>query len=383
MRRREARPEKDHGAHTLKVWRGMVVGRNGDDVFVELGPRMQGVISVTAFDEAPEIGDCHDFTLHGQEDDLWVLSRRGEKSLRSWEDIEVGCLVAARVIHCRRDGLQLKIGPLHAFMPRSHTGVPRGGELERLSGKTLTCEVLEVDPERQRVLLSRRLVLQREREEAAGSDLGSLQPGQVVAGRVSRIEDYGAFVRFGRGREGLVHISNISAERISHPSDVLEVGQSVEARVLYIKRGGKRIALGLKQMDESPWKGLDRQIFEDQIVGGQVTRLTEFGAFVSVRPGVEGLVHNRESGHPHRRMRDIVSVGDRLSARVCELDCENERLSLSLVHRDGAPIAREEAESASAFHEWKDSEPLPEGDPVPGGGANLGRLLRDALGREE
>lgn len=373
MKSRDFPPAKEHGAHTLRVWRGMIVGLNGDDVFVELGPRMQGVISVRAFEERPEVGDCHDFTLHGQEDDLWALSLRGEKSLRSWEDIEEGCLVAARVIRCRRDGLQLKIGPLHAFMPRSHTGVPRGDPLESLGGKTLTCEVLEVDAERQRVLLSRKLVLQREREEGGSKEIESLHPGHVVQGRVTRIEDYGAFVRFGRGREGLVHISNISAERIGHPSEVLKVGDDVEAKVLYVKRGGKRIALGIKQMAESPWKGLERELFEDKIVQGKVTRLTDFGAFVSVRPGVEGLIHNREGGYPNKRLRDVLNIGACLSLRVCEIDVEDERLSLSLLHRDGATIGAEEALDAGAFKEWR------ENTATPGAETNLGQLLKRAM----
>jgi len=371
MTNRYAEPTGDHGAHTLRVWRGIIVGQDGDDVFVELGPRMQGVISRKAFDEPPEIGDCHDFTLRGQEDQLWVLSRVGTKSLRSWEDIEVGSLVGARALRSTRDGLQLKIGPLHAFMPRSHTGVPRGEPIEPMIGKTLTCEVLEVDPERQRVLLSRRLVLKREREQ--GNEGGSLRPGQVVQGTVTRIEDYGAFVRFGRGQEGLVHISNISAERIAHPTDILRVGQSVEARVLYIKRSGKRIALGLKQMHESPWLRLDKELHADQIVAGTVTGMLDFGALVTIRPGIEGLLHERESGLTGKRLRDVLRKGSQLSVRVCELNCEEKRLSLSLLHRDGARIRTDEAAATNAFRDWEGEHD------DSASGTSLGPLLRRAL----
>ncbi|MFT5050587.1 MAG: small subunit ribosomal protein S1 [Chlamydiales bacterium] len=372
MTSRDAHPTSDHGAHTLRVWRGAIVGQDGDDVFVELGPRMQGVISLRAFEDAPEIGDCHDFTLRGQEDQLWVLARVGTKSMRSWEDLEVGSLVAARALRSTRDGLQLKIGPLHAFMPRSHTGAARGEAIEPLVGKTLTCEVLEVDPERQRVLLSRRLVLKREREQ--GAEGGTLRPGQVIQGSVSRIEDYGAFVRFGRGHEGLVHVSNISTERIAHPADVLRVGQSVEARVLYIKRSGKRIALGIKQMQESPWARLEKELHEDQIVQGTVTRFLDFGVLVTIRPGVEGLLHERESGLAGKRLRDVLRKGSQLSVRVCDLDCEEERLSLSLLHRDGARIRTNEAADASSFHDWEG-----EHEDTEGSGTNLGQLLRRAL----
>src|SRR5690348_14085067 len=122
---RPATRDKDHGAHTLKVWKGLIVGVYGDDVFVELGPRMQGVISVREFELLPRIGESYEFTLRGREDGLWALARRERESLATWEDMERGSLVHARAVHANPDGLELKIGPLHAFMPKSHTGLAR------------------------------------------------------------------------------------------------------------------------------------------------------------------------------------------------------------------------------------------------------------------
>jgi ribosomal protein S1 len=139
--------------------------------------------------------------------------------------MEVGSLVHARATRADRDGLELKIGPLHAFMPKSHTGLPRDQRADVLVGKTMTCEVIEVDRERQRVVLSRKLVAQRERDNERQRAVGSLAPGQVVHGRVTRVEPYGAFVAFGQGLEGLVHVSNLAYARVAHPRELVRVGQ--------------------------------------------------------------------------------------------------------------------------------------------------------------
>src|SRR5262245_59003677 len=146
-------PAKAHGPHTLRVWQGTVVGLHGDDVFVELGVRMQGVISRRRFGAEPRVGASYDITLGGQEEDLWVLERAPAAGLSPWQELERESLVQAKVVRERPGGLELMVGPLHAFLPRSHTGLDRGEDLRQLVGKTLACEVLEVDPERQRVVL--------------------------------------------------------------------------------------------------------------------------------------------------------------------------------------------------------------------------------------
>ncbi len=364
--------ENEHGEHTLRIWRGMVVGVTGDDVFVELGPRMQGVISVREFDTPPEEGDGFEFTLRGKEESLWALSLAGDRSLTSWQEAEPGMIVAARVLRAIEGGLQLKVGPLHAFMPRSQTGLPREKKVTLLVGKTLACEVIEVDPERQRVILSRKLVLQREREKRAHLRSERIVPGTIVHGRITRIEDYGVFVAFGRGHEGLVHVSNIAYERIDHPEDHFDVGDSVDAKVLYVKNTGKRIGLGFKQLQESPWKALEREHFEGQIVEGLVTRLTEFGAFIAVRPGVEGLLHESESGHAEVRLAHILRRGQKLSVRIKSLEPEDERMSLSLLRLDGSAIQAEEAEGTRRYRELSLDAPSP-------AATNLGELLRRAI----
>ena len=372
--RREQKSLKDHGQHTLRVWKGIVVGSFGSDVFVELGPRMQGVIARRHFERAPQLGEEYEFTLHGQEEGLWALSLREEKSLDTWEHMEPASLVQARVVRLAPGGLELKIGPLHAFMPKSHTGVPRDETAQVLVGKILTVEVIEVDPERQRVVVSRKLVLQRERESVHQREIAGLKVGGTVQGRVTRIEDYGVFVCFGNGMEGLVHISNLSHERIEHPSELVKEGDSLELKVLWIKQGGKRIALGLKQMQELPWTNVERRHFVDQILEAKVVSVLDYGAFLSLGGGLEGLLHISHAGlAPDRPLRSLLRPGERVCVRIHELDVEAQRLSLSLLHRNGSPITREETENAQSFAELVRRTPMQSLD-LP-----LGKLLTRAL----
>ncbi|MEW6071423.1 MAG: S1 RNA-binding domain-containing protein [Planctomycetota bacterium] len=343
-------PARDHGPHTLRVWEGVVVGRNGDDVFVELGERMQGVISAREFAAEPRVGEIHEFTLRGQEESLWVLARREAKSLSTWEDMEVGSLVHARVVRPRPGGLEVKIGPLHAFLPRSQTGLPREEKPAVLVGKTLACEVIEIDAERQQVVVSRQLVLQRERASERERRVAGLKAGQVVNGRVTRIEEYGVFLRFGAGLEGLVHVSNLAHERVGHPGERVKIGDRLDAKVLYVNKSGKRIALGVKQLGENPWRDFAASHAAGDLLAGEVVRTFEFGAFVRVAPGIEGLVPRSEMGlPPDRPVRRALAVGQPVSVRLRAVDAEGERLSLSLLHRDGRPIAPEEAEERQAF----------------------------------
>lgn len=339
-----------HGSHTLRVWPGTVVGLFGNDVFVELGPRMQGVISVDHFSAPPAVGSVHEFTLRGLEEGLWSVALATERSLVTWQQMEIGCLVQARCVRVAPGGLEVKIGALHGFMPKSHTGLPRDQRPDPLVGKNFTVEVIEIDSERQRVTVSRKLVVQRERDDEHQREVDRLRIGQVVQGRVTRIEDYGAFVAIGHGLEGLVHVSNLSHDRVDHPESVVKLGDTLELKVLHVRRGGKRIGLGLKQMRESPWTDLERTAYVGQIVAGIVTRVRDFGAFVAIRPGVEGLVPASESGvGPAQRLSGVIQEGARVSARILSIDVELHRMSLSFLHVTGARIAPDEAENAESF----------------------------------
>ncbi len=381
---RRSQPDSDvpRGSHTLKVWKGAVVGVHGRDVFVDLGPRMQGVIALNHFDPPPKVGEVHEFTLRGQEEGLWALARVCESPLVAWNEIESGSLVQARVIAVNPGGFELKVGPLHAFMPRSHSGLGPREDGRPLVGKNLTCEVLEVDDERQRVLLSRKLVVQRERDDSHLRQAGLLKIGQIVHGTITRVETYGAFLRFGAGLEGMVHVSNLAAPRPADAREVCRLGEMLEAKVLAIRQGGKRIALGVKQLKPSPWANLVGALQAEDIVLAKVQRVLSFGAFVSLAPGVEGLLPIGEANVPSgARLDKYLQVGAELPLRVKSVDFELERMTLSTLHRDGRQVLRDDVEGLEFLRASNAGVPPAGGLGAQPAGAGLAHSMGDALRR--
>lgn len=381
MPREAPRPDGElpaRGAHTLDVVDGKVEGVYGDDVFVDLGVRKQGVISKRAFAAPPKVGETYSFTLRGREESLWVLNLVEERTLEQWEELEEDSLSSGRVVKATPDGYQVKLGPLHAYMPYSESGVRKSKARGELVGRSVVVAVLSVDTDKQRAIVSRKAVLRMQRE---GRDPRSIVPGQTVRGRVTRIESYGVFIRFGRGREGLCHISNLSVERIAHPGEVVKIGEVVEARVLHVRAGGRRIGLGLKQMHEDPWQRVERECWEGQIVAVDVVRTGSFGAVVRLLPGVEGILPVSELlGEPPPRGGP--RVGERVSVRILEFEPEERRMAFSLRHASGAAVLPEEAEAAQQFETLfggSEAEPDAKAAPPPGAGTSLGTLLRDAL----
>jgi ribosomal protein S1 len=370
-----ADPAVEHGTHTLRVWPGTIVGRFGDDVFVELGPRMQGVISARAFEVEPRTGASLGFTLRGQEEGLWILARGPSAGTPSWERTEVGHIVQGRAVRTTHGGLEVKVGALHAFLPKSHTGLQRDEDPAQLVGRTFPCEVIEVDRERERIVVSRKRVERRERASQHARAVASLRPGEVVSARVVRLEPYGAFVRFGRGIEGLIHVSNLAYTRTEHPAQVLTLGQFVRAKVLYVREKGLRVALGLKQCQPSPWNDFVARHAEGEVVPGRATRVLEYGAFVALAPGIEGLLHRSELGlAPHLAVRTQVHAGQALSVRLLRLDHARERIALSLLRPDGSRLEPDEAELTRAAYEGAGAAATDVGVR-----ASLGALLRRAL----
>lgn len=355
--------------------RGTVTGVHATDVFVDLGPRMQGVIGVAEFDEPPAVGDTFDFTLCGQEDGLWVLSRRDAIRLAAWKDIELGAVVKAQVKGQNTGGLELAVGPLSAFMPASQASLRRIEDLSSVIGETMVCEVIEFDRSRKRIVLSRRRVLEREVEESRRETVGVLEAGTVIRGRVTRIESYGAFVEISRGVEGLVHVSNISRKRVSNPADVLNIGDSVEAQVLEVKEGGKRIGLGMKQLEPDPWDTITDLFRVDQVLTGKVQRLAPFGAFVEIADGVDGLLHISQMGddQPGTPIHKQASEGQEVLVRIQSIDAANRRLSLSRLDVRGALIGSEDAVAAEEIDRILDSSTDTKL------GTNLGSLFKKAL----
>ncbi|MCP5022030.1 MAG: S1 RNA-binding domain-containing protein [bacterium] len=340
------------GKGGARLYEGVVVGVSGDDVIVELGPQMQGACALSEFETKPEPGDKHRFVLHGQEDGLWIVSMRAAQELAAWEDLEVGSLVKARVTGQNQGGLTLKIGKNEAFMPSSQVSTDRDEEISSHIGATLTAEVLEIDRSRNRVLLSRRRVQEAEQMEAMKDAAGSLVPGTVVTGKVTRIESFGAFVKLNGGIEGLLHVSNISRQRVENVSEVLAVGQELQVKILEIKDGGRRIGLGVKQLEPDPWDDVQHKYREDSVVTGKVTRIADFGAFIELEPGLEGLLHVSQLGRERiKNVGAVLSMGEEVSVRISAIEPGSKRISLSRLDSRGAVIGSEDSVDCSVIDE--------------------------------
>jgi small subunit ribosomal protein S1 len=270
-----------------------------------------------------------------------------------------------------KGGLILDLG-VRGFLPASLVDIRRVQDLDEFLGQELRAKVIELNRSRNNVVLSRRAVLEDERKEQRQQILDRLQPGDVVEGQISNIVDFGAFVDLD-GMDGLIHISELSWSHVNHPSEVLEIGQTVEVKVLDIDRDRQRISLGLKQTQSDPWQQVLDQYNEGDVVEGKVTKVVTFGAFVEIMPGVEGLVHISELAQHHvENPREVVSQGDQVQAKIIEVDAERRRLSLSLkrVEGEGPTPASElglsdevfapEASAESPLAETTGAEPSPE-----------------------
>lgn len=361
-----------------KLWAGTIAGVSGDDVIVELGPRRQGVAPLAEFDDAPKVGDTHRFAVRGREDELWLLSLTEAREIAAWDDLDAGSLVKARVSGQNQGGLVLKIGKNEAFMPLSQVSTNRDLDASTLIGQTLVCEVLEVDRSRKRCLVSRRRIEERERLEAMQETVGKLHSGMVLSAKVTRIESFGAFMDLGNGLEGLCHVSNISRQRVNDVNDVLTAGQEVQVQVLEIKDGGKRIGLGMKQLEPDPWDNVESKYHLDSQVAGKVTRIADFGAFVELEPGVEGLLHISQLGGDRvRKVSDAVKVGEEVTVRVQNVELGAQRISLSRLDSRGAVLGSEEAVDASVIDE---ALARPDQGAL---STNLGDLFKKALGGDK
>jgi len=360
-----------------RLYTGVIEGIAGDDVIVELGPRMQGVVSLREFDEKPELGSKHQFTLRGREDDLWLLSMRDAQAIASWNELSAGSTVKARVTGQNQGGLELKIGSNSAFMPSSQVSLDRDEDIAAYIGQTILAEVLEIDRGRKRVVLSRRKQLERDRDKARSESADKYQPGMVLSGKVTKVEAFGAFVDIGDGLEGMVHVSNISRKRVENPADILKKGQDVKVQILQITEGGRRISLGMKQLEPDPWADVDYKYNIDAVYPGKVIRLMDFGAFVELEPGVEGLLHVSQLGQERvRRIQDVIKQGEEVSVRIQEIDQSAQRISLSRLDSRGAVIGSEDSVDSAVIDEALKS--------ASGGiSTNLGSLFKDALNKKK
>jgi len=326
---RISRPQRPDGIRT-----GTVIDIQRDDIFVDFGGKSQGILPAVQFEDEPlpEIGSSVEVTVASEhEDGTLVLSREGAVLAATWDTLHRGQLVEAYVTGQNKGGLTLKFNGIEGFMPVSLIDMNRTEDMAPFVHMKLTCEVIEIDYQRESVTLSRRAVLQREAAEARERTLGTLAEGKVVLGVVRSIMPYGAFVDIG-GVDGLLHISDMSHRRIEDPREVVSEGQQLEVMVLKVDKEGEKISLGLKQVLPDPWTDAEGKWPVDGVVSGRVTRLADFGAFVELEEGVEGLLPVSELSFDRRvrKPREVLSEGDTVKLRVLSVDTERKRISLSL-----------------------------------------------------
>ncbi len=345
--------------------KGKVMSVRGKDVFVDVGGRTQGVLPVMQFEEGPPaVGTEVEVSIEGYDPDgFLILTRKGAVVEADWSSVAVGLVVEARVTETNKGGLAVDVNGIRGFLPVSQIDLYRVEDLEQYVGQRLRCLVTEVDREERNLVVSRRALLEQEREQGREKLWAELAEGQVREGVVRSIKPFGAFVDIG-GADGLLPVGEMSWARIKSPEEVVAPGQRVRVQVLRLDRDARKITLGLKQLTTSPWEQAAVNYPPGSIVKGKVTRTAEFGAFVEIEPGVEGLVHVSELAPQRvRRVTEVVKEGQEVNVRVLSLDAEARRMSLSIKQALKAPEPEaaqeeEEEEEASAPEPRKRNVPL-------------------------
>lgn len=328
---------------------GTVQQIHGDDVFLNAGLMADVLLSLKHIPEGrkAEVGGTMRVVIESVDGDGLFRARLPEAKTKTggnWDGLAVGQVVDCQVTGTNKGGLQVTVSSLKAFLPASQVDLGYVSDLEQYVGQTLTVQITEVKPKKRNLVVSRRALLQAERESMQADFWTTIEVGQDLTGTVKTIKKYGAFVNLGP-IDGFLHVGEISWSRISHPNEVLNDGQEIQVRILKMDKEKNRISLGMKQLVQNPWQGLGEKYPSERIVPGKVTRIADFGAFVELEPGVEGLVHISELAW--RRVgsvAEVLSVGDERDFQVLEVDQKRKRVSLSLKALEKKPeSARKDA----------------------------------------
>ncbi|WP_438005234.1 30S ribosomal protein S1 [Sorangium sp. So ce321] len=329
---------------------GTVVAVNRDSVVVDIGGKSEGVIALREFSDAGgqaavKAGDKVDVYIESRENDdgLVTLSKEKADKMKVWDEISNACeadeLIEGTISQRVKGGLSVTIrGGVKAFLPGSQVDLRPIRNLDKLIGQTYKFKVIKFNKKRGNIVLSRRVLLERERDEMKAKTLETLTEGMTVKGTIKNITEYGAFVDLG-GIDGLLHITDMSWGRVNHPSEVFQVGDEVLVKVLKYNADTERVSLGLKQTQEDPWNHAEEAYPAGKKVRGKVMSITDYGAFVELEPGVEGLIHVSEMSwtkkvkHPSK----LLEVGQELECQVLEVDARAKRISLGLKQLEPDP----------------------------------------------
>src|SRR4051812_12808619 len=330
------------------IIKGKVSSVVGDDFVVELGLKSEGVLDKTEFDDpsAVKIGDEVRVLLEDVEGDtgLVKISKRKADRIINWEAImkskKEGDPVHGKVTKKIKGGLLVDIG-VPVFLPASQVDIRRPGEISDWIGRHIDAMILKIDEERRNIVISRRKMIEVQREEMKKKTLDGLTVGELVKGTVKNIADFGAFIDLG-GIDGLLHITDMSWGRINHPSELVKIDQEVEVKVLAIDKDKEKIALGLKQKDASPWENIETKYPVGSVHEAEVVNIMSYGAFCKLQEGVEGLVHISEMSWTKRinHPSEVVSAGQKVQVKVLEINKEKQEISLGMKQVEENPWER-------------------------------------------
>jgi small subunit ribosomal protein S1 len=334
-----------------EIVKGKVIAINKDVVVVDIGYKSEGAIAASEFivdgQMTIKAGDIIDVFLESREDDngLCVVSKEKADRLKVWDEISAACerdeLIEGVISTRVKGGLSVTIrGGVKAFLPGSQVDLRPVRNLDNLLGKSHRFKVIKFNKKRGNIVLSRRVLLEKERAELKGQTLEKLKEGQVVEGIVKNLTEYGAFIDLG-GIDGLLHITDMSWGRVTHPSELFQVGDHVRVKVLKFNTETERVSLGLKQMMEDPWTHAQAKYPPGTVVRGKVVSLKDYGAFIEIEQGIEGLIHisemswTRRVKHPSK----MLAIGDTVEAVVLDIDPTQNRISLGMKQLEPNPFA--------------------------------------------
>jgi predicted RNA-binding protein with RPS1 domain len=353
------------GDRSLKVGRrledgsrhpGKVIKVHNANVFISLGGPDEGVVSVLQFEELPTEGQQVDVLIRSfnAEEGLYELAIPGETvAVNDWDDLNEGAVVEAKIESANTGGVECKVGNIRGFIPMSQLAEYRIETAADFIGQKLLCVITEANPRRGNLVLSHRAVLERDKEAKRKERMASIQVGDQCEGTVRKVLDFGAFVDIG-GLDGLIHVSQLSWEKIKHPSEVIKEGDTVQVRIEKIDAVTGKIGLSYRSAQDNPWNDVESRFPVGAVVSGTVSRLANFGAFVKLSTGVEGLVHISELAH--RRVSSVSQVlqeGQEVEVKVLTVEPDSQRIGLSLRATQAKPESENKAKPAEPEVEEK------------------------------
>jgi small subunit ribosomal protein S1 len=329
-----------------EIVKGQVMGITKEDVIVDVGFKSEGIISIHEFTEPLniQVGDGIEVFLDAVEDQngQLVLSKQKADFMRVWDHIkdahDSGELVEGKLVRRIKGGIVVDLFGVDAFLPGSQIALRQVPDFDELIGRMMEVKIIKLNKSRRNIVVSRRVVLEEEREKMRASLLNEIAVGQMREGVVKNITDFGVFIDLG-GVDGLLHITDMSWGRVAHPSEMVSLGETIEVKILDFDKESGRISLGLKQLTEYPWETIEEKYPVSSVIDGTVVSLTDYGAFVELEKGVEGLIHISEMSwtqhikHPSK----VMQVGDRVKAMVLSVDKENEKISLGVKQMEPDP----------------------------------------------